>query len=90
MAIHRIGVACGSAGQFIEHALREGCELLVTGETNFHTCLHAQTTRIGLLLLGHFASERFAMESLAARIGADFPRLTVWVSRTETDPLRLV
>ena len=88
--VRRIGVACGSAGQFIEQARGDGCQLLVTGETSFHTCLEAEATDISLLLLGHFASERFAMESLAVQIGAEYPDLNVWPSQTESDPLRLL
>lgn len=90
MKIDRVGIACGSAGQFIGQARRDGCQLLVTGETSFHTCLEAEATEIGLLLLGHFASERFAMESLAQRISTEHSDLRVWASRDERDPIRIV
>jgi dinuclear metal center YbgI/SA1388 family protein len=84
----RLAVACGAAGEFLEPARRAGCDTLVTGETNFHTCLEAEAQGIALLLPGHFASERFAVETLAGRLAAQFPELTVWASRQERDPLR--
>lgn len=90
LSIQQVAIACGSAGQFLPQARAAECELLVTGETNFHTCLEAEATNIGLLLVGHFASERFAMETLARRIAADHADLDVWASRHEADPLRLV
>ena len=90
MVVDRVGIACGSAGQFMGDARRDGCQLFVTGETSFHTCLEAETTGIGLLLLGHFASERFAMETLAQRISDNYSDLRVWASRDERDPVRLV
>ena len=43
---------------------------------------------IGLLLPGHFASERFAVEELAGLLGRQFPEVQVWASRQERDPLR--
>ena len=62
--------------------------LFVTGEARFHTLLEAEATGVGLILAGHFASERFAVERLAEVLAAKFPGLTVWPSRRERDPLR--
>lgn len=86
-SIHRVAVACGAAGDFLSTAQRAGCELLVVGETNFHTCLEAQATKVALLLPGHFASERFAVGKLAEAISGQFPDLHVWASSTESDPV---
>jgi dinuclear metal center YbgI/SA1388 family protein len=83
-------VACGSAGQFLEAARQAGCDLFITGETNFHTCLEAEAGGVSLLLTGHYASERFAVERLAETLQAEFQDLTVWPSRTEADPVRSI
>jgi len=88
--VRRVAVACGSAGQFLTAAREAGCDLLITGETNFHTCLEAEATGMALLLAGHFASERFGMEQLAAELAAAFPDVVVWPSRAERDPLHWV
>jgi len=80
-------VACGSAGSFLEPAIQTGCQLLVTGETSFHTCLEAEANGISLLLTGHYASERFGVERLAEVLAGQFGGLTVWASRDERDPL---
>jgi dinuclear metal center YbgI/SA1388 family protein len=87
-SIHRVAVACGSAGSFLEAARRQGCDLLVTGETTFHTCLEAEATDVALLLPGHYASERFAVEVLADVMAEQFADLEVWASRDEADPLQ--
>ena len=85
--VRRVAVACGSAGQFLPTARSAGCDLLVTGELSFHACLDAEASGIALLLPGHYASERFAVEHLAEVIADKFPQLTVWPSRAESDPL---
>jgi len=88
--IQNIAVACGSAGEFLQLAASQGCECLVIGETQFHTCLEAEARGVGLLLTGHFASERFAVELLAEVLTRQFAETTVWASREERDPIQRV
>ncbi len=88
LPVTKIGLACGSGGSFLAAARRKGCDAMITGEANFHTCLEAESSGIGLGLLGHYWSERFAMERLAEMISAEFPELTIWPSRREHDPIR--
>lgn len=85
--VRRVGVACGSAGEFIAPASEALCDCLVTGEVRFHGCLEAESLGIALVLTGHYASERFAVEELAVALSAKFPSLSVWASNREQDPL---
>lgn len=84
----KIGVACGSAGEFLTDAAALGCQVLITGETRFHTCLEARSLGTALVLVGHYASERPAVENLAATLQSRWPSVKVWASRVETDPVR--
>ena len=86
-AVAKVAVACGSAGQFLGDAKRAGCDALLIGETNFHTCLEAEAAGVQLILPGHYASERFAVEQLAKVLGDEFSDLNVWASENEHDPL---
>jgi dinuclear metal center YbgI/SA1388 family protein len=86
--IRTVAIACGAAGELLEAARQNGCDAMLVGEARFHTCLEAQALGIALLLPGHFASERFAMECLADVLARQFPDLTVWPSRQEEDPVR--
>lgn len=85
--VSRVAIACGSGGDFLAAARRRGCDCLVTGEANFHACLEAEATGVALVLTGHYASERFAVERLAEYLAKAFPTLQVWPSRHERDPL---
>lgn len=85
--IRRLGFACGSGGSLIDRAIACRCQALVTGEVSFHSCLEAQAAGMGLVLLGHFASERFGMENLADKIQKAFPECEVWCARSEKDPV---
>lgn len=86
--VRTVAVACGAAGEFLDAASQNGCDAMVIGEARFHACLEAEAAGMGLLLPGHFASERFAMECLADVLAQHFPDLQVWASRHERDPVR--
>ncbi len=88
--ITRVAIACGSGGSFLSTAIDQRCDCLVTGETTFHTCLEAEARGVGLVLPGHFASERFALLSLADYLQEQISGIEVWASRDESDPLRTV
>ena len=83
----RVAVSCGSGGEFLQRAIQVGSDVLLTGETSFHTCLEAQAQGVALLLPGHYASERFAVELLANVLQEEFSNVNVWASREESDPI---
>ena len=86
--IRHVAIACGSGGSLLGAALATGkCDLFLTGEATFHTCLEAQAAGISLLLIGHFASERFAMVQMASELQQAYPQLGVWASQLEKDPV---
>jgi dinuclear metal center YbgI/SA1388 family protein len=86
--VRTVAAACGAAGDLLDAARENDCDAMVVGEARFHTCLEAEALGIGLLLPGHFASERFAMECLADVLARQFSDVQVWASRQERDPIR--
>jgi dinuclear metal center YbgI/SA1388 family protein len=86
--VERVGVACGSGAEFLRDADRRGCQALLTGEARFHACLEARGLGMALVLPGHYATERPGMERLAEVLARRFPRLTVWASDVESDPVQ--
>jgi dinuclear metal center YbgI/SA1388 family protein len=88
--VRTVAVACGAAGEFLTDAIRRKADVLVTGEVRFHEALAARGANVALLLPGHYATERPAVEDLAAKLAADFPGVTAWASRAERDPLSAI
>jgi dinuclear metal center YbgI/SA1388 family protein len=88
--IERVAIACGAGDDFLADAARLQADVLLTGEARFHRALEAESLEIGLVVAGHYATERPGVEDLAARLTTAFPDLTVWASRREDDPLRTV
>ncbi len=88
--IQRVAVVCGAGDDFLGDAARARADVLLTGEARFHRALEAQALGIGLLTAGHYATERPGIEELAKKIALAFPGVTVWPSRDERDPIRLL
>lgn len=82
-----VAVGCGSAGELLPAVVENKVGCLILGETSFHTCLEAKAQSVALVLVGHYASERFAVEKLATMLSEAFPTANVWSSRQETDPI---
>ncbi|MFO0917379.1 MAG: Nif3-like dinuclear metal center hexameric protein [Planctomycetaceae bacterium] len=61
----------------------------MTGEARFHACLEARSSNFGLIMPGHYATERLGMVRLAELLAAKHAELTVFASRVESDPLHV-
>ncbi|GIW94612.1 MAG: GTP cyclohydrolase 1 type 2 [Pirellulaceae bacterium] len=83
--VERVALACGAGDDFLYPAIEADCQLLVTGEARFHTAVEAELNGIGLLAIGHYASERWGVERLAEVLQQAFPQLEIWASRLEHD-----
>ena len=90
LPVSKVAIGCGSGGSFLAAAKRQGCNMLLTGEATFHTCLEARSLGMGLGLLGHYSSERFAMERLAKQLADEIDTIEVWASKVESDPIQML
>lgn len=88
LSIERVAIACGAAAEFLKDARRHQCQVLLTGEARFHACLEAEATGIAMVLPGHYATERPAVEALAGRISRRFSNIVCAASSQERDPVR--
>lgn len=86
--ISKIAIVCGAGDDFVAVAARRGADVLLTGEARYHRAIEARAFGIGLILAGHHATERPAMEALARRIGTEIDGIEAWASLAEKDPLR--
>jgi len=89
-SVRKVAIACGAAGEFLSDSIRAKADVFITGEIRFHDALAARAADVGAILPGHYATERPAVEELAAKLSADWPDVTAWASRRERDPLAAV
>lgn len=91
--ISRVAICTGAGGSFIRNWRPGTADVLITGEMTHHDCAEAHHRGIGVLLVGHWASEAIVAPTFAGLIGQNladlgFPDIEVLVSGAETDPLR--
>ena len=88
--VRKVALACGAAGEFLSDSIRAKADVFLTGEMRFHDALTARGANVGVILPGHYATERPAVEELAAKLIADWPGVIAWASKRERDPLAAV
>ena len=86
--VKRIALCSGAGGEYIAQAKKFACDTFLTGEANFHAQLEARACGMNLVLMTHFACERFACVNLADTLQEEFPDIEVWAC-DETDPLQM-
>lgn len=80
-SVRKVAIACGAAGEYLSDSLRANADVFVTGELRFHDALTARGADIGVILPGHYATERPAVEELATKLSSEWPGVTAWPSR---------
>jgi len=88
--VRRVGLACGSAAEYLTDALQSGCDTFVTGEARFHAAVECQSRGINLVLMGHYCSERPAVIRLAALLSARLGDVECFSSEHDQNPLRQI
>jgi hypothetical protein len=89
-SVRKVAIVCGAGGEMLHDAIRARADVFLTGEMRFHDYLTAQAQGVALLLPGHHATERCGVEDLAERLKTTWPRVEVWASEKEQDPVTWV
>lgn len=84
--VTRLAEVSGGGGSYLQEAIDEGADCLVTGEAAHHIALLARQKEIGLVVAGHWGTEQGIADVLAARLQQAFPALTVHHAAADTDP----
>lgn len=90
--VRKVAVCGGSGASVLGEALRQGADVLVTGDLKYHEARRAESEGIAVVDAGHFATERLMVPHLAAalRRGAEERRMEIEFIEMEgeSDPFR--
>ena len=70
--ISKIGLCSGAGSDFIDDAIRLGCNAFITGEAKYHEFLEAKDKGISLFTVGHFESEIPVVKKLTEKLNNEF------------------
>jgi len=85
--VRRVAVCAGSAGRLpLERKASAECDAVITGELRHHDALAFAAMGVAAIAVGHWASERPVLRSLAGRLRERLPGLGVRVSAADKPP----
>jgi dinuclear metal center YbgI/SA1388 family protein len=92
MRVQTTALCTGSGSSLMKQALAAGARAFVTGDLKYHDAQWAVEAGLGVIDVGHFASERLIVEPLAARLRKcsedEGFQTDVVVSNQERDPFQ--
>lgn len=87
-AVDRAVIVAGAAGDLPFRAALGENDVIITGEIRHHDALSIARRGCNAIALGHWASERPVLQSLAERLAEHFPGLEVRISKSDCDPFQ--
>lgn len=86
--ISKICWCCGAGTEFMDLALKEGCDLFISGDLKYHLAQAAREQGLNILDPGHYGTEKHFVHSMAEMLRAAFPAEAdnIIESKTNIDP----
>ena len=89
LVVRKVAV-CGGAGSSLIHAaIEKGADILVTGDVKYHD-FTSFGSEIIIADIGHYESELCSRDILARIIRECFPDLVIYLSNTESNPIKIL
>ncbi|SHE64317.1 dinuclear metal center protein, YbgI/SA1388 family [Seinonella peptonophila] len=85
--IKRVAVLGGAGGRYWPRALKQGADVLITGDLDFHTAQDAWLAGFVLIDPGHHI-EHLALEPLKENLQGALSQLAITVSQVNTNPFQ--
>ena len=83
----KLAEVSGAGGSYLQQAIDEGADCLVTGEAAHHIAILAKQKGVGLVVAGHWGTEHPVVFALADALTERLPKdITVAPSRADVDP----
>ena len=84
--VHRVAVGGGACGEYIPHALAQGCDTFVTSDLRYNDFL--DTRGLNLIDAGHFPTEDVVCPEVVHRLQKAFPAICVSKSAVHRDAVQ--
>lgn len=92
--IGKVALCGGSGSSLLTEAIRQGADVLVTGDVKYHEAQNAASQGIALIDAGHFATEHLMVAELSAVLQREAEQkglnLVFHTMKGESDPFRTI
>ena len=90
LPVETVALCTGSGSSLLDLFIRSGAQVYISGDLRYHDARTIEMLDLGLIDIGHFASEHLMVEVLAKRLDAVFKNkkmnVTVSACQAEADP----
>ena len=94
LTIKKAAVCAGSGSSLIANFFASGAQVYISGDMRYHDARDVEAANLGVIDIGHFSSECFIAEDLAARLSTIFVESGIQVSveacDIEKDPFEVL
>lgn len=80
--VYKVAVCGGSGGNYVEEAIRLGCDTLVTADIKYDRFLAAKELSLNLIDADHFCTENVVIPVLAEMVKKGFPEIDVMIANS--------
>lgn len=87
--VKRIALCTGAGASFMDRAIAEGCDALVTGDVKFDQAQTAAFHGLCLIDAGHFGTEKIFAENMKAQLEKLLPDVVIDESARCADPFHI-
>jgi dinuclear metal center YbgI/SA1388 family protein len=92
--VRKVAICTGSGGSLMDAVFSCDADVFVTGDLKYHDARAAEWADVGLVDIGHFASEQLMVGALGRRLDGIFKgrgaKIAVYVCDLEKDPFHVV
>ena len=87
--VSRAAISSGSGRSMVKEAIRQGAEVLVTGDIDYHTGIDAVAEGLMIVDAGHYGTEMIFIEHMEETLKEMFPNLKISAAKIQ-QPFSLV
>ena len=84
-----MGLCTGSGAEFIQCAMKDDCDLFITGDLKYHSAQTAKEMGINVLDIGHYGSEKIFADNMSDYLSKNTD-IEIIKSRVNINPFSLI
>ena len=86
--VSKVALCGGTGGNFVEAAIKLGCDTLVTADVKYHQFLEAKELNLNLIDADHFCTENVVVPVLAEMLKKGFHDIEVVISKSHSQTVK--
>lgn len=89
--VRKVAICSGSGGSLVQTAIDHECDLLITGDINYHAALTANGNGLKIIDITHYHSEKIFIKNISEMIKANFnEKLSIVQCKLDQNPFHMI